>query len=106
MAKDDRPRQRPYFVVMADYRVVFLKGLLQGPLSCERGIVHQPIQQLGSVPRRMLGKGAHGLKREVDDDPGSAGMPPRPPRARRFVNIRIMHTPPSYSYPDQHAERC
>src|SRR5215472_2581299 len=33
MAKDDRPRQRPYAVVMPDHRVVFLKGLLQGPTS-------------------------------------------------------------------------
>ena len=27
MAKDDRPRQRPYVVVMADHRIVFLEGV-------------------------------------------------------------------------------
>ena len=59
---------------MADQRVVFFKGLLQGPLSCERGVVHQSIQQFGSVPRRMLRKHAHGLKGQIDDDPGAAGI--------------------------------
>ena len=68
MAKDDRPRKWSDAGVMPDHR--FLEGLLQGPLSRELGIVHQPIQQLGSVPRRALGKHAHRLKGQVDDDPG------------------------------------
>ena len=74
MAKDDRPRKWSDSVVMADHRIEFFESLLRGQLSCEFGIVHQPIQQLGSVPRRMFRKHAHGLKGQVDDDPAAAGI--------------------------------
>src|SRR5262249_25859095 len=59
---------------MPSIPVVFLEDLLQDPLSRNLGVVHQPIQQLGCVPRRVIGKHAHRLKGQVDDDSGAAGV--------------------------------